>query len=168
MQRQTQEQQLERLRNQRSSGRVALELPLRETTLAALPPIPLEDGDRVFVPATPSFVSVFGAVNNENVFIHNPERSVLNLVKLAGLTDDSDFDRSFVLRADGTVFSRADRGGIFGLGGFDSLKLMPGDTVVVPFKVDRESRWSFIMRGLKDWTQILANLGLGVAAWRSL
>ena len=168
MQRQTQEQQLERLRNQRSSGRVALEMPLRETTLAAFPPIPLEDGDHVFVPATPSFVSVFGAVNNENVFIHNPERSVLNLVKLAGLTDDSDFDRSFVLRADGTVFSRADRGGIFGLGGFDSLKLMPGDTLVVPFKVDRESRWSFIMRGLKDWTQILANLGLGVAAWRSL
>lgn len=168
MQRQTQEQQLERLRNQRSSGRVALELPLRETTLSALPSIPLEDGDRVFVPATPSFVSVFGAVNNENVFIHTPERSVLNLVRLAGLAEDSDFDRAFVLRADGTVFSRAGSGGFFGVGGFDSLTFMPGDTLVVPFRVDRETRWSFIMRGLIDWTQILANLGLGVAAWRSL
>jgi hypothetical protein len=45
---------------------------------------------------------------------------------------------------------------------------MPGDTVVVPAQLDRESRYSTIIRGFKDWTQVLANLGLGIASIRSL
>jgi protein involved in polysaccharide export with SLBB domain len=165
MQRQAQQQQLNRLRTLRSNGRVALELPPRDVSLAALPPVPLEDGDRIVVPTIPSFVAAFGAVNNENVFVHRPGRRVADVLRLAGLTEDAEPAQAFVLRADGTVVARRDRG--FG-NSFDSLELMPGDTVVVPYKVDRESRWSFITRGLKDWTQILANLGLGVAAWRSL
>lgn len=165
MQRQAQEQQLERLRSLSSNGRVALELAPREASLAALPPVPLEDGDRIVVPTVPSFVAAFGAVNNENVFVHRPGRNVGEVLRLAGLTEDAEPAQAFVLRADGTVVARRDRGRF---SGFDSLELMPGDTVVVPYKVDRETRWSFIMRGLKDWTQILSNLGLGVAAWRSL
>jgi hypothetical protein len=46
--------------------------------------------------------------------------------------------------------------------------MMPGDTLVVPAQMDRESRYNAIIRGFKDWTQILANLGLGVAALNSL
>jgi hypothetical protein len=46
--------------------------------------------------------------------------------------------------------------------------LMPGDTVVVPPKLDRESKYSVFVRGVKDWTQIIANLGLGVAAINSI
>jgi protein involved in polysaccharide export with SLBB domain len=165
MQRQAQQQQLDRLRSLRSNGRVALELAPRDVSLAALPPVPLEDGDRIVVPAMPSFVAAFGAVNNENVFVHRPGRRVADVLRLAGMTEDAEPAQAFVLRADGTVVARRDRG--FG-NSFDSLELMPGDTVVVPYKVDRESRWSFVVRGLKDWTQILSNLGLGVAAWRSL
>lgn len=165
MQRQAQEQQLNRLRTLRSNGRVALELSPREASLAALPSVPLEDGDRIVVPAVPSFVAAFGAVNNENVFVHRPGRSVAEVLRLAGLTEDAEPDQAFVLRADGTVVARRDRGFF---SGFESLELMPGDTVVVPYKVDRESRWSVITRGLKDWTQILSNFGLGLAAWKSL
>ena len=44
----------------------------------------------------------------------------------------------------------------------------PGDTVVVPSKVDRESGYNAIMRGLRDWTQIFSNLGIGAAAIRTL
>ena len=168
MQRQSQVQQLNRLRSLRSNGRVALELDPRDATFASLPPVPLEDGDRIIVPAVPSFVAAFGAVNNENVFIYRPGRNVGEVLRLAGLTEDAESAQAFLLRADGTVVARRDRGGFLGGGSFDSLDLMPGDTVVVPYKVDRESRWSAITRGLKDWTQILSNLGLGVAAWRSL
>ena len=70
---------------------------------------------------------------------------------------------AFVLRADGTIIARRDRSGFFG-GGFESLDLMPGDTLVVPAQIDRESRYNFITRALKDWTQIFSNFGLGVAA----
>lgn len=169
IQRDAQKQQLARLRTLKSNGRVALELPTKATSLSALPDLPLEDGDRVVVPSVPSFVSAFGAVNNENVFIFRNDRTVDDVLRLAGLTEDAEPNQAFVLRADGTVVARRDFVGLWGSGGgFESLALMPGDTVVVPYKLDRESRWSFITRGLKDWTQILSNLGLGVAAWRSL
>ncbi len=165
-QRQAQQQQLARLKALRSNGRVALEVNPSDNTLAALPSVPLEDGDRIVVPSLPSFVSAFGAVNNENVFVYRPGRTVGDVFRLAGLNQDSEISEAFVLRADGTVVANRDASGWFS--NLDALRLMPGDTVVVPQKVDRESRWSMIIRNTKDITQILANLGLGLAALRSL
>ena len=166
-QKQNQQQQLARLKTLRSNGRVALEMAPSQNNLAAMPEVPLEDGDRIVVPSTPGFVAAFGAVNNENVFVHKPGRTVDDVLRIAGVTEDGELDQAFVLRADGTVVSRKDRSGWFS-GSFDSLALMPGDTVVVPQKVDRETKWSFITRVVKDWTQILANLGLGIAAINTL
>lgn len=166
-QRQRQQQQISRLKTQRSNGRVALEMPTDKADLASLPPLLLEDGDSVYVPATPSFVAAYGAVNNDNVIVYKPGRVVADVSRLAGLTEDADVNQSFVLRADGTVISRKDRSGLLG-GGFDSTPLLPGDTLVVPPKVDRETFWTAFIRNAKDITQILANLGLGVAALRSL
>jgi hypothetical protein len=40
--------------------------------------------------------------------------------------------------------------------------------VVVPAQIDRESRYTTITRTFKDWTQILSNFGLGVAAINSI
>lgn len=159
--------QITRLKTMRSNGRMALELDARERNLSALPPVPLEEGDRVVVPATPGFVAAVGSVNNENVFIHKPGKTVGDVLKSAGLTEDADPDQAFVLRADGTIVARRDRGGFFGAG-FESLEMMPGDTVVVPAQVDRESRYNFITRALKDWTQIFSNFGLGVAAIKTI
>lgn len=163
----TMKEQINRLKNMKSDGRISLELDLNSHSLASIPSITLEDGDRVIIPAVPAFVSVMGAVNNENVFIYNPNKTVGSVLKSAGLTDDADKDQTFMLRADGSILSQKDLGGMFG-GGLDSIKLMPGDTVVVPPKLDRESKYSVFVRGVKDWTQIIANLGLGVAAINSL
>ena len=162
-QQQQMKSQLERLKSFKSNGRVALELDPQGTSLAALPPLPLEDGDRILVPSVPSFVSAFGSVNNENVFIYKRGKTVGDVIKSAGLTEDAEPDQAFVLRADGTIIARRDRSGFFG-GGFESLDMMPGDTLVVPAQIDRESRYNFITRALKDWTQIFSNFGLGVAA----
>jgi hypothetical protein len=159
--------QIERLRSFSSNGRMALELDPKVTDISALPDLPLEDGDRVLVPARPGFVSALGSVNNENVFIHRPGRTVGDVMKSAGLTEDAEPSQAFVLRADGTIIARRDVGGFFG-SGFESTEIMPGDTLVVPAQIDRESRYSFITRALKDWTQIFANFGLGVAAINSL
>lgn len=166
-QRQAAQGQLARLKTLRSNGRIALEIDPSQQHLAALPALPLEDGDRVVIPSVPGFVAAFGSVNNENVFVFRPGRTVGDVVRLAGLTEDADQDQTFVLRADGTVVANRDRSGWFS-SNLESLALMPGDTVVVPQKVDRESRLSFFTRYLKDFTQIFANLGLGLAALRSL
>ena len=159
--------QIERLKSLKSNGRMALELDPQGQSLATLPALPLEDGDRILIPATPGFVSAFGSVNNENVFIYKSGKTVADVLKSAGLTEDSEPDQAFVLRADGSIIAKRDRGGLFG-GGFESVQVMPGDTVVVPAQIDRESRYNFIIRAAKDWTSILANFGLGAAAIKTL
>lgn len=166
IQRAAQQSQLARLKALRSNGRVALEIDPRNNSVAALPNVPLENGDRIVVPPTPSFVAAFGAVNNENVFIFRPGRTVGDVFRLAGLTADAEVSEAFVLRADGTILASRDQPGWFN--NLETTPLMPGDTVVVPQKVDRESRWSLILRNARDITQVLANLGLGLAGLRSL
>lgn len=162
-----QKSQLDRLKALKSNGRIALELDTTARTLADLPSLPLEDGDHVTIPAVPSFVAAVGSVNNENVFIHKSGKTVGDIFRSAGLSEDAEPDQAFVLRADGSIVARRDRSGLFG-GGFESLAVMPGDTVVVPAQLDRESKYNFITRAVKDWTQILANFGLGAAAIKTL
>ena len=159
--------QIERLRSFKSNGRLALELDPKAQALSTLPALPLEDGDRILIPSTPGFVAAFGSVNNENMFIYKPGKTVGDIIKSAGLTEDAEPGQAFVLRADGSIIARRDRSWLFG-GGFESTSVMPGDTVVVPAMMDRESRYNFVTRVLKDWTQIFANLGLGVAAINSI
>jgi hypothetical protein len=97
--------------------------------------------------------------------IYKAGRTVGEVIKSAGLTEDAEASEAFVLRADGSVLSRR-AAGFFS--SFDSTKVMPGDTVIVPAKVDRESGYNFLVRALKDWTQIFSNLGIGAAAIKTL
>lgn len=175
-QQQQMQAQINRLKSLRSKGRVALELdPLLSDSsadrkkltkeLESLPALPLEDGDAILVPSQPAFVSAAGSVNNENVMIYRTGKTVGDVIKAAGLTEDAEPSEAFVLRADGSVLSRRS-GGWFN--GFEGAKIMPGDTLVVPPKVDRETSYNFVVRALRDWTQIFSNLGLGAAAIKTL
>ena len=155
------QQQLESLKKLRSNGRVTLELDPRQPSLNSLPDLPLEDGDHILIPSTPGFISVAGAVNNENVYIYKPGRKVGEVIKVAGLREEADVSQMFVVRADGSIVSSANSGWF---SSFSSLELMPGDTVMVPEKLDRESTRNFVVRQLKDMTQILSQFGLGVAS----
>jgi protein involved in polysaccharide export with SLBB domain len=157
-------ERLQRLRAMKPSGRIALEL---DPEAPALPPITLEDGDRIVIPPRPSFVSVVGSVYNENTLLWRSRKTVESYLQSAGPTDGADIDNVFVLRADGSIASKR-VGSWFGGGGIGGLALAPGDTVVVPEKVDRETKYAAFMRGLKDWTQVVYQLGLGAAAIKVL
>jgi protein involved in polysaccharide export with SLBB domain len=157
--------QISRLKTLKSKGRVSLELEPSLTAANPLPNVPLEDGDAFMVPSLPAFVAAAGSVNNENAMIFKPGKTVGDLIKAAGLTEDAEPSEAFVLRADGSIVARRG-GGLFG--GFEGTKVMPGDTVVIPTKVDRETSYNFIVRGLRDWTQIFSNLGIGAAAIKTL
>jgi protein involved in polysaccharide export with SLBB domain len=178
--------QIDKLKAMRSQGRVSLELEpaefagaltdrvsARETLpamavqnqLSTLPSLALEDGDAIFVPTRPAFVSATGSVNNENVMIYKAGRTVGDIIKAAGLTEDAEVSEAFVLRADGSVLGRRATGFF---NSFESIKVMPGDTVIVPSRVDRESGYNFLVRALRDWTQIFSNLGIGAAAIKTL
>ena len=158
--------QITALRKLRSNGRISLELnPSQNTLLGSLPDVPLEDNDHIVIPRTPAFISVAGAVNNENVFIYKSGRTVKDVIKVAGLREEADEKQIFVLRADGSIVGRNNTGWISGVNG---IELMPGDTIIVPEKLDRESTRTFVMRQFKDITQILSQFGLGVAAIKAI
>ena len=163
-----QQQQLERMKTFKSNGRVSLELPPTQLTLEAIPALPLEDGDAVHIPSRPGFVTAVGEVYNENAIIYRSGRTVGDVLEVAGATNNAELGYAFVLRADGSVMTARDNKSLFSLRGFEDIELMPGDTVVVPGKLDRRSTWAKFMAGLKDWTQVLYQLGLGVAAWDAL
>ena len=150
------------LRKLRASGRVTLGMQPQD---AEVPQLVLEDGDIVSVPSVPAFVGAFGAVHNENAILWKNGMRVRDVISMSGLTNYSEESELYVMRADGTV-----QGGS-GTGLFSnnsSIPIMPGDTVVVPEKADRETGYSAFIRGAKDWTSILAQFGLGAAALRSL
>jgi protein involved in polysaccharide export with SLBB domain len=161
-QQQRMQAQIASLKTLKSKGRVSLEL---DALKPDWPDLPLEDGDTILVPTLPAFVAAAGSVNNDNVFIFRQGKTVADVLLAAGLNEDSEPKEAFVLRADGSIFSRRTAGW---LSRFEGAKLMPGDTVVVPSKVDRESGYNTLMRGLRDWTQIFSNLGIGAAAIRTL
>jgi len=160
--------QLARLQQLRPNGRIALELQPDAKSLAALPELPLEQGDRIVVPPRPGFVTVAGAVVNSNAFLWKPGRTAGDYVRLAGLDEAADMSNMFVLRADGTVVSGNEHRGFFGYGDVNSQVLQPGDAVVVPNQLDYETWGRALVRNLKDWSQIFSQFGLGAAAIQSL
>lgn len=164
----SQQQQLERMKTFKSTGRVSLELPPTHLTLEAMPALPLEDGDAIHVPSRPGFVTAVGEVYNENAIIYRSGRTVGDVLEVAGVSDNAELRYAFVLRADGSVKTARDNRSLFSVGGFKDIHLMPGDSVVVPAKLDRRTNWTKFITGLKDWTQVLYQLGLGVAAWEVL
>ena len=160
--------QLARLSRLQPNGRIALELSPEARTLDALPDVPLESADRISVPSRPGFVTVAGAVVNNNAFLWKPGRTAGDYVKLAGLEESADKSQMFILRADGTVSHSNERRGFFSFGNVESQPLQPGDAVVVPNQLDYETWGRVLVRNLKDWSQIFYQFGLGAAAIRTL
>jgi protein involved in polysaccharide export with SLBB domain len=128
-------------------------------TIADLPDISLEDGDRLLIPQQPSMVTVFGTVFNESSFVYQPEKGVTDYLDLAGgPRKEADRRSIYVLRADGSVVSRQQSGFLFS--SLSGMRVMPGDTIVVPEDFQRTT-WT---KDLRDWTQIFYQFGLGAAA----
>jgi protein involved in polysaccharide export with SLBB domain len=157
-----QRQLVEKLRQVKATGRVVLDLKPGAANVADLPDIVLEDGDRLMVPGRPSTVAVLGAVYNRNSFLYRRGEPLSDYLKRAGgPTREADCGRMFLLRADGSVLSKQVAQGWW-RGGFSSLRMLPGDAIVVP---ERLSHGSFL-RGLRDWSQVFAQFALGAAAVR--
>jgi polysaccharide biosynthesis/export protein len=151
---------LDKLRQLRAQGRIVLNLHPDDHTLDSIPDIPLEDGDEFYVPSRPIAVNVVGDVYNPGSYIQQQGKTVSAYLKNAGgPTRDADSGKIFVVRANGAVVSK-DTAPKFWGGGFDSMVMMPGDTVVVPPNTDKGAG----LRNFKDWSQILFNFGLAAAA----
>jgi polysaccharide biosynthesis/export protein len=160
--------QLTRLRNVQPNGRIALELEPEVTSLAALPPVPLEGGDRIVVPPRPGFVTVAGAVVNSNAFLWKPGRTAGEYLRLAGADEAAEPANMFILRADGTVSHAGDNRSFWGRNSLESQVMQPGDALIVPNQLDFETWGRAFVRNLKDFAQIFTGFGIGIAAIHSL
>ena len=154
-----------KMKRVRASGRIVLEMPEYAVELKNLPDLPLEDGDHLYIPSMPSTVSVMGTVYNQNAFIFRKGQTVSEyLDKAGGPTRDGDESEVYLIRADGLVFSKRQGGSMFGSGSFSGRKAMPGDTIVVPEKLERYN----LTKDLRDWTQIFYQFAIGVASMKTI
>jgi polysaccharide export outer membrane protein len=155
-----QRQLVDKLRRAKATGRIVLEMRPDSAGVDNLPDIALEDGDRLLVPYRPSSVAVLGAVYNKNSFLYRTDNRVGKYLQAAGgATRDADKGRIFVIRADGSVVSKQSVSGLW-TGNFEGLRLAPGDSIIVPERLNRGAT----LRGIRDWTQIFSNFALGAAA----
>jgi len=162
---QAQKQAIERFKTLKPDGRIALGLePTESGVVSKLPSLKLRNNDVFKVPSRPDFVYIYGAVNTEAALIYKQDWTVQDYLNLAGTATSADKEALILIRADGTAVSNNSSWGNKIL----SSKIYPGDSIVVPEKIDRESTWSSIFRNTKDMTQIFYNLGLGAAAIRTL
>lgn len=162
---QSQQQSIERARSLKPEGRISLGLPADSAeSVDKLPAIRLSQGDKLYVPSRPDFVYIFGSVNTESALIYKAGLTVADYIQLAGSGIGADKGGVILMRADGSAVTNQSswRNEVM------STKVMPGDTIVMPEKLDRESGWSVLVRNTKDFTQILYQLGLGAAAIKTL
>jgi hypothetical protein len=113
-------------------------------------------------------VNVLGEVYNPTALLHEKGKAVGYYISLVGgPTENAEKSEIYVVKANGSVISKSQSGGYYGLatwdiqtyrwtlGGFDSAVLDPGDTIIVPKKVE-----SFAWAQIKDITQILYQIAV--------
>jgi len=158
---------LSKIRAAKIDGRVVIRLAGLADFKGSKYDLELEKGDELAIPETPGFVSVVGEVFNPTSLLYEKDRTVsYYLNRVGGLTKEGDKKQLGVIRADGSVISIAQRNhgqvswdsesNQWHFGGFMNVRLNPGDTIIVPRKMDR----FFWLKTTKDITQILFNVAL--------
>ena len=138
-----------KLKNIKANGRMVIRL---DGPNGAGSDITLEDGDSLHVPRTPNSVQVIGSVYNQTAFIFDRGTYISDYIDMAGgYTENADTGRVYVLKADGRAFKPG--GGAFWSRG---TGLDPGDTVIVPDRLDKTA-W---MREIKDISQIFYQIAV--------
>jgi len=165
---------VESLKRLRATGRLTIHLAHLRLLKGSVFDIELEDGDSLYIPISNNFVNVAGSVMTQGSFIYSESFNIKDYIELAGGTSRwADTGSIYVMKVDGSAMrinrglfswnSARSRWEIASLG--ESVKeVEPGDTIVVPEKVERIA-W---MREIKDITTIIANLAISAGVVKSL
>lgn len=150
------------LRQARATGRIVLHISPFHASIDSLPDLPLEDGDRFVVPPVPSTVGIVGAVYDPNSFLYQAHHDTGDYLRNSGGPNrNADRRQIFIIRADGTVISKASLArNLWSNDEFNREPIYPGDTIVVPESINKTS----VLRGLTDWSAVFSQFALGAAA----
>ena len=157
---------LEKLKATKAEGRVVIHLASLAEFKRTPYDVEMVGGDVLDVPLTPNVVNIMGWVYNPTTLIYMPgENLSYYLQKSGGPTSDGEESEMYLVRVDGTVMSKEqssfgfnwdETGKRWTFGGFLATSPVPGDTLVVPQKLERIA-W---MREIKDITTIISQIAL--------
>src|SRR3990170_802393 len=144
---------INKLRLAPAKGRLSIRLDNLDRFEGSPHDIVLEDLDMVTIPEEPQQIQVIGSVYNQTAFVYDPQGTVSTYIsKAGGLTRDADKNEMYILKVDGSAVSKRAAGGFF-----SSWEVLdPGDTIVIPEKIEKIA-W---LREIKDITQILYQLAV--------
>jgi protein involved in polysaccharide export with SLBB domain len=136
----------ERLRDQEVTGRLTVNVLISDPSA----PVFLEDGDKVYVPKRPSYVSVIGSVQKETMASYSSNKTFPDYIAAAGgLNSGADKKSIYVLLPNGESLKAT-----------KDVVVPPGAVVVVPPKTDKLS-----ILGLTDIiSRVMGNIATSVLA----
>ena len=115
----------------------------------------LDNGDELIIPRKLNVVSVIGEVLNPNTSIYRTDFNINDYIENAGgYRTFADLRKIYILRADGSIERYK---GIFR----SNLKVMPGDTIVVPKDIAIRGGWQDVLVPI---TTLISNLAFATAS----
>lgn len=127
-------QLLDKLKTSQATGRMIIDLTDRENFKDSDNNVKITDGDILFIPKRPDFVSVQGEVYNQTAIVYKPGKTLgYYLTQAGGTTPDGDNSRINLVKADGRVVSNNGRW----LYDIRNESVEPGDTILVPQVVEK-------------------------------
>jgi len=127
--------------------------------------IPLEDGDYLYVPTAPNSLATLGEVYVPSTHMFDLNLSIDDYINLSGgLNKFADESEIYVIGIDGSIKHSGSSGtGFFRGRGLIANDLQPGDTIVIPIRLDRTSP----LKASMDVTQIIYQMAIAAAAVQS-
>ncbi|MCC6966551.1 MAG: SLBB domain-containing protein [Nitrospira sp.] len=120
-------QQLEATASRIELGRVIVSLDSIERLEGTEDDIILESRDRITIPTPPQTVGIIGSVKNPTSVVYRPGLDLNDYLRQAGgVTEDANKREMYVMRANGTTDSSY----------LSAKEMRPGDTIVVPQKIE--------------------------------
>lgn len=163
-----------RMRTLPSQGRLTINLhemiqnKLDTTNTKNQSQITLRDGDRLIIPQRINEVTVIGEVFRPSSHQFDSSFNLDDYIKMSGNYNElGDSKRVYVVKADGKVVSRTSAKRVLGISWFSENTISdiePGDTIVIPMKVDRIDTLAM----WKDVTQVLSNIAISVATMHTV
>ena len=154
---------IESLKKLKATGRMTIHLAHLRLLKGSEYDIEMEDRDTLVLPQKNSVVNVVGSVMTQGSYVYSERQSYKDYIEQSGgYSGYADADNIFVLKVDGTArklargffnWSSSQNRWEIGGAGEEIKAIEPGDTIVVPDKVERIA-W---MRNIRDITQILMN-----------
>ena len=151
-----------KMRQVKATGRIVMDMPGQNPQLKDLPDIVLEDGDRLYVPAPASTVSVMGTVYNQNAFLYRQGLSVGDyLGKAGGPTRDG--EEADVYGARRRVVFQQPPGRL----DVQQLRRTQGYARRHHRCAGKLERYN-LTKDLQDWTQIFYQFAIGIASLKTI